>query len=889
MGKMGKCLYFMLIFVFSTVASGWAQTPNRESGEGVLVGRISHVEGQLLRYVPEEKDWVATVKDAPFGLDDSLYSETRSKAEFIMPNSTWIRVGGSTQLQLIGLRSDLTEIDAASGMVRFYSRNSEGLIKATSPFGYVVAPANTVFDLYVGDRSLEVIALKGTVSFVLDVDQSKYEVTAGGSSIVSDGRQVTSGQGNVDAEWDDWNSQRDQLWTKRTEVKGDSVRYLPSNLRDDSYALDENGRWERVYYEGQYRWFWRPVHVSAGWAPFTVGRWTVYYGDNCWIPYEPFGYVTHHYGNWVYAGNFWYWAPPVVSVGVSFGPFLGIGYGWYPGRVGWIYSGSNVGWVPLAPFEPYYCRRWWGPRNVVVNNVYVNNININRYQYINRAVIVNQRNLYSVNNYQNVRIPNVTRNTIINNYRAVPVINDRVINNYSTMRDRYRYTDARVDQRPHDSVLNRISHNEQLARTARSTNARVIEREVAAFQHGRPQPEAKIEAPRVTDRLVRQQDAGRPVNDLQLPQREVRERSKPPTPIASGVSPQVQGQSGRTAMDRPSGDTGRGRTFSGEGQVMRPPVSTGDAQAAPSGTPRTTGGEGQRFRPPRPGQSQPTADPGQRQLSGDQEMRGRQTTSGGGSQPVESGTLKSPLEGNRKVRQPKPQQDVQPPDSVDGRVPTAKSPEQGQRSRTVPSGSSISQSDQTGQAGQQPSEPRQRVRAPSSGRTIQGSPPTEGAVQAPSGGSQRSGQSGSGREVRQRDSRPAALPVEQPGNAVMPREQPQPRQRAMPAAPSPQRQPQQLRSPQQDQHQSAGIPQEQAQPQRPMMPAPPSTQPQTRQPRSHPQAESATQAVEQSSPGGMAAPQAPSFDSGSRGGGHGQKSGFGEGTGRGKGRGAGND
>ena len=84
-----------------------------------------------------------------------------------------------------------------------------------------------------------------------------------------------------------------------------------AELRDDAYDLDRNGRWEKVYYEGRYRRLWRPTRVAPGWQPFTSGRWTVWYGDNVWIPEEPFGYVTHHYGNWVFVNSAWYWAPPV--------------------------------------------------------------------------------------------------------------------------------------------------------------------------------------------------------------------------------------------------------------------------------------------------------------------------------------------------------------------------------------------------------------------------------------------------------------------------------------------------------------------------------------------------------------------------------------------------
>ncbi len=638
MGKIRKCLLLASLLMLMTTSFGWAQTPLRsgDSGEGVLVGRIAHIEGQLLRYVPEEKDWVATVKDAPFGLEDSLYSEAKARAELIMPNGARTRIGGNTQIQLITLRMDVTEIDVASGVARLYNRSTSGVIKTTSPFGYVVAPAGTIFDLYVGDQSLEIICLKGKVDFILNRDQSRYEVIAGSASVVSDGQQVTSGQGNVDADWDDWNAERDRFWLQRTEVKGDSMQYLPPALYDESYSLDENGRWERVYYEGGYRTFWRPITVSAGWAPFTVGRWTVYYGDNCWVPYEPFGYVTHHYGNWVFvdSSNCWYWAPPVVSVGVNVGPFLAIPFGWYPGRVGWIHSRSHIGWIPLAPFEPYYCHRSWGPRTMIFNNSNINSININRYQYINRAVVINQNNFYNVNNYQNVRIANINRNTIINNYRAAPVINNTVIHNYEHIRQRHDFTNIRVEQKPHDIVLDRIRHNEQFAQQTRDRNANVIQRDVAAIQHAKPVPDIKIEAPRVTDRLVRGSEAGRPQTELQLQQRELKGRSKPPSEMVTGQGQPFEGQPGRLRPEVQPGEPDRDRMLTDEGAKARPLKPGTEMQTPGAGPSSPLGQDGKGVRPP---------------------------GVGGEVQPAEPGQVKPGTTDTRRVRPPAPQQDVRPP------------------------------------------------------------------------------------------------------------------------------------------------------------------------------------------------------------------------------------
>jgi hypothetical protein len=494
----------------------------------MLVGRIFHIEGDLLRYVPAEKDWVAVVKDAPFGTEDTLFSGSRGMAELIVPNGTWIRIGNSTQIQFITLDTDLAEMDVASGVARFYNKSSDTVIKVTSPFGYVLGDPGTIFDIYVGENSVEVVAIKGKVSFVHSATEAKYDVAAGSQSILADQQQVSSGDGTVDPDWNRWNTIRENFWVAKARVKGRSAEYLPPSLQDESYALEENGSWERVPYEGTSRWFWRP-RVAVGWSPFTVGRWTDWYGDQTWIPAEPFGYVTHHYGNWVYVQNDWYWAPPVVSVRAGL-PLLDVGFYWYPGRVSWIHSGIYVGWVPLAPRETYYSHRHWGgPHAVVVSNVNITQININirNYTYANHAVVVNQNNFYRVNNYKNVRVTNINRTTIINNYRAAPVVNNKVINNYTTNKQRYNYTNIKVNEKPHNTVIKRIQQNQAIIQSGRKEKASVVQERAKSIKEGRVNREARIEQPKVTNYIVPASEVNRPKSEIKLQQREIKTSGKP--------------------------------------------------------------------------------------------------------------------------------------------------------------------------------------------------------------------------------------------------------------------------------------------------------------------------------------------------------------------------
>ncbi len=514
------CLFLTALV---TVSQAWSA-----NAPAMMVGRVYSIEGDLLRYISEEKDWVAMVNDAPFGTEDALFSGNQGMAEMIVPNGTWLRVGNSTQIQFIALDSDMSEIDVATGVARFYNKGSETVIKATSTFGYVLAYPGTVFDLYVGENAVEVVAVKGTVSFIHAATDARYEVAADSPSILADTDQVSSGDGNLDPDWHRWNVARERFWAAKSRMTGRSIEYLPPSLQGESYALEENGRWESVSYEGSSRWFWRPTTVVRGWSPFTAGRWTDWNGDQVWIPAEPFGYVTHHYGNWIYTRNSWYWAPPVEHRRVG-APLLDIGFFWSPGRVSWIHHGSYVGWVPLAPRETYYSRHHWGDAHemVVTNNINQININIENYAYAHQAIIVPQDNFYQVENYRQVRVTDMNATAIIGNYRAVPIVNNTLINNYTTNKRRHTFTNKAIREKPHISVIKRIEENTPVIQRAKKENADMVRRHVRNLEEGKIDRDGRVEAPIKTTVIVPTADVKRTKSELKLQQREIKTGGKP--------------------------------------------------------------------------------------------------------------------------------------------------------------------------------------------------------------------------------------------------------------------------------------------------------------------------------------------------------------------------
>lgn len=452
MKKYRSSLISLLMFMIITIAvnPALAQDPEQwEEQDTILVGRISHIEGQLSRYHPETDDWQATTMEAPFGTNDLLHSEPDSKAEFIMPNNTWIRIDGDTRIQLLTLLGDITEVDLAFGRARFYNKSVSTQIKAITPFGHISAPPGAAFDLYVQENGVEINAIKKSVSFTHNASSKSHDIRSGSSAIFADMHEVTAVPGEVEYAWQKWNQKMDALWAERMRTKGESAVYLPPELHSETYYLDRYGVWERVYYDGAYYRFWRPVQVYAGWAPFTSGAWIVWHGDHVWVPHDPFGYVTHHYGNWVFASGHWYWAPPVTRITLhAHYPLLKIGFGWYPGRVAWIHFGAHLGWIPLAPYEPYYTHHHWGRRSIVVAKGRRYHHQPHKFKHHHHAVVIHRSHLYRSSNYRHARVRNIPHSAIQKNFRTTPVLNASVTKNYRPIVNKDRFRPSHQTRKP---------------------------------------------------------------------------------------------------------------------------------------------------------------------------------------------------------------------------------------------------------------------------------------------------------------------------------------------------------------------------------------------------------------------------------------------------------
>jgi hypothetical protein len=519
--KLAAALSAIMLSALVMISQGaFADTGPQNVG---LIGKVSATEGQLLRYVPQVQDWVPTVKDTPFGLDDTLSSGSGSRAEIINPNNTWLRIGGDTVIHLLKLNDDFTEVDVSTGVGRLYNRSSSLMMKVTTPFGYVIVHPESTLDVYVGSETIELFTLQGKAEYVSAAgDSSKYEISLG-SPVISNGTQVAASSDAIDPQWDGWNMARNNLILTRVEVRGASADMLPRSLQNEASLLEENGVWEEVYSESCKcrEKLWRPTKVSPGWRPFTSGRWVEIYGENCWVPDEPFGYVTHHYGNWEFIGGKWYWAPPgkqpqplavaaeepapakppqpavvateepppaeqpqpAVVATVEPPPPVVTEPAWYPGRVGWFYSETEIGWVPLAPQEQFYSVNNWGPQAVVADDGGSQGNDLPSYDYYDAGgVAVERDNLYHVDNYTTTRMTGIHDiDPSARTFKRMPTASARE----AGASDKSRFSAGQTasgQSKPSQSVISRIRQTKATA----SENSGSVKSSMSRMQTAKP-------------------------------------------------------------------------------------------------------------------------------------------------------------------------------------------------------------------------------------------------------------------------------------------------------------------------------------------------------------------------------------------------------------------
>lgn len=387
--------------------------------------RLSLLDGEIQIKTVDTGDWAPASINEPLREGDELWVPEAGRLEIQVMPATYVRLDQNSSLAVMTVRRDSTQFYLTQGQAYFnFNPGRGGMIQLDTPNSSTRVYGRAVFRVDVDEQGFtDVSVLDGTV----------YVESKGGKTTIEEGTLLSLKEetyaemvplGPAD-DWENWNTERD----KRVLTWRESSRYLPEDLRGYSSDFDNNGRWVYVKEYGQ---VWTPtVVVSAGWAPYRVGRWTWIGGDYVWVSYEPWGWAPYHYGRWAFVGSIgWCWVPPVA----------GAVY-WGPGFVGWVHTPSYVAWVPLAPREIYYGYGYFGPHSVNIRNVNINTVRI-------------------TNVYRNVNITNSI--TVVNNNTFIRGWGGRL-----PLDSPQRFTDTSIRENPF--LQHRINPGRPLIQPERST------------------------------------------------------------------------------------------------------------------------------------------------------------------------------------------------------------------------------------------------------------------------------------------------------------------------------------------------------------------------------------------------------------------------------------
>ena len=375
--------HLTIIAVIIAVAAGvgvglWMKRNQSASAESVMTaGRIAKVDGDVsvasaTTTTGSELQWSQAAANTPFSVGDRIYTNDNAQASLAFSGRNFARLQPNTSLDVLSLDRQRTQLALRDGSAMFdvgYLEPNQ-VFEVATPYGAVDFNQPGLYDVGIQDNGQVLVSVLSGLAQVVGL---------GGSGQISKGEMLTLlGQtaaeialsrinGN-DAGYlvdDYYRYQYPQYYDGRYSDYNtylNDPNYFDPYRRNVSYQyaspyipglgdLDYYGNWQNV---NGYGYAWTP-RVSNGWSPYQQGHWVndYPYGPT-WMSSEPWGYAPYHYGRWAFVGDRWYWVPDGVNTTPMYSPAL----------VGFIPSQNEIGWVPLAPGDPYAYRYYdqdWNP------------------------------------------------------------------------------------------------------------------------------------------------------------------------------------------------------------------------------------------------------------------------------------------------------------------------------------------------------------------------------------------------------------------------------------------------------------------------------------------------------------------------------------------------
>jgi len=325
--------------------------------------RLSFLSGQAFLQRAAELGFEEAAANMPVSAGDRL-ATTSGRAEVRLAPRAFVRLDENTKLDFIALPKTgdpLVRLRHWAGNIYL----DVGRLEKEKSIEVLTSDAT----FYVLDKGLYRIDVRENGRTDLLVFEGLVEASGEeGSTLVKKNQRLAAANGRFDGRpasffaaaddaFDNWNKDRDSVVSRPF-----ANRRLPESLEDYEGELDENGDWRE---SEEFGWVWVPRGLDPDWRPYSWGRWLWMPSGWCWLPYEPWGWATSHYGYWHWGlGLGWHWIPYHV---------------WGPAWVSWWWDPWYYGWAPMS---------WWGYPGIVVHNRYYGRGWNGDYPYDSRALTV---------------------------------------------------------------------------------------------------------------------------------------------------------------------------------------------------------------------------------------------------------------------------------------------------------------------------------------------------------------------------------------------------------------------------------------------------------------------------------------------------------------------
>ncbi len=309
--------------------------------------RLSHLTGAAFIQRAQDLGYEDAEINTPIAEGDRI-GTTEGRMEIYLGKRLYVRLDQNSKIDF----ASLPRRDNAVTRIRQWSGHMYLDVGALAKEKSIeVLTDDATF--YVLDRGLYRIDVREGGGTEIMVFEGMVEAAGeDGSMLVKDSQKIVLAKGGFQGKpaaffaagsedaFDRFNSSRLSL------VRRESGRsYLPEELSDLEYELDEYGDWNE---SPEFGWVWIPRNMGPDWRPYSWGRWTwIPIAGWVWIPSEPWGWGPFHYGRWHWSmGWGWHWIP------------MGV---WGPAWVDWWWGYDYWGWAPLS---------YWGYPGVLYNNRY---------------------------------------------------------------------------------------------------------------------------------------------------------------------------------------------------------------------------------------------------------------------------------------------------------------------------------------------------------------------------------------------------------------------------------------------------------------------------------------------------------------------------------------